>query len=140
MRIGRSKKALASDSMRVQVLDLFLWAHVGGKTFVPTFEDLCAMCEGDGARVLLLDAIIGLLDDGFLIERPDRTLVLVRPNDAMVEAGFYPEDCLDLVPEGEDVFFLSEEVEQMVAEIGVEEAAAKIASGLEPELAKLAPN
>jgi len=123
MKIFRSEDVLFDQSLRTQVLELFLFAVAGGKPYTPMFEDLLVVCEDEPTKRNLLDVVVGLLDDHLLVEGEDRRLLLVRPNEAMVQVGFFTEDTLDLVPEGVKVFCLADRIQQIVDEKGADAAA-----------------
>jgi len=135
MRLFRSEDSLCDESLRMQILQFFLFSLMENKPFMPTFEDLLLICEDEATRRDLLNVIVGLLDDRLLVEKEDRRLFLAQPNEAMIQAGFFPEDCLDLVPPGVRVFCLSEKAEQAIAEKGVDETARELAAKLAAELA-----
>lgn len=134
-KIFRSEASLFDESVRTQVLERFLVEFVNGRPMAPTFEDLLKICEKD-AECALLDAVVGLLDDRLLLEGDDRRLMLVQPNEAMVQIGFFTEDTLDLVPEGVQVLCLSDETLKAMDEMGVEAVAAELTEKVAADLAK----
>lgn len=136
MRIFRSEESLFNESLRTQVLELFLFPLSEGASFEPSFEDLLDVCECEEVRRDLLGVIVGLLDDRLLVEGSNHRFLLVQPNEAMIQTGFFPEDCLDLVPDGVKVFCLSERVERAVAEKGRDEAVKDLVAELTAEMMK----
>jgi len=126
MRIYRTMDAFLDDSLRIQVLEQFLFPLALGETARPTFEDLLLRCDID-AHEDLLDAVAGLLEDKVLLEAENRQLILAQPVAAMEQAGLWLEDHLQLVPEGTRLLSLSVDAEQDIAERGVEAVVADLA-------------
>jgi len=118
--------AFLDDSLRIQVLEQFLFPLALGETARPTFEDLLLRCDID-AHEDLLDAVAGLLEDKVLLEAENRLLILAQPVAAMEQAGLWLEDHLQLVPEGTRLLSLSVDAEQDIAERGVEAVVADLA-------------
>lgn len=130
MKIFRSEAALLDDSMRRQLLDLFIVRMLERRELTDpmSFEILCNMCPDEPSRLAMLDALMDLLDSRILIEAENGLLTLVRPCEAQIQAGLFTEDTLDLVPPGTQVFSLADDVQRMVEEKGVDEACREIAA------------
>jgi len=129
MKIYRTEEAIFGyQTMRSQVLEAFLFGLVEGRKAPFSFEVLCDMCSDDLGRSQMLYAVVELMDDGILVEMPNRDLVLASPNRAKVEAGFFTEEDLDLVPEGVNVMCLSDSAQEMIDEMGIDKAVEEMAA------------
>jgi len=128
MKIFRTEAALLDDSMRRQLLDLFIVRMLERRELTDplSLDILAGMCESVMAQNDMLDAIVGLLDNYILIESENGLLTLLRPCEAQIQAGLFTEDSLDLAPEGTQVLCLADSVIDLVEEKGIEEAAKEL--------------